>query len=292
VSAAGESWRPANDTERAMMRAAAEGDRREYFRIAATADLYLPQILGDTDGEQRFVTATMFDQTFLLVFTSVEAMTLQVGDVADAYAVTSYSELRQKWPEPNWRLAVNPGSPLDAYVPIDAVAAAAGGEVLVPTMAEVVAEAAEDQDMATRAAVGSSRAAVAAGGDVDVALFVAAEAGDVGGYVATLLDALVLVLTERDVVDPNEILEPDFPWRRVGPPGQPMVEVFTSADALARAHPALPPTVTVGLPFALARWPQRCGISVNPGSPSALELSEDQVLWLLMWDRGDDDADD
>jgi hypothetical protein len=280
------SWRPANAAERAMARAAAEGDRREYFRVLATADLYLPRLLDDAAGEQRFVTATLFDQTFLLVFTSVEAMARQVEGVADGYTVTSYQELRQKWPRPTWRLAVNLGSPLDAYAPVDAIAEAAAGQAVVPTMAELMVQAAQDENRVPAAGRTPPTEAV---DDVDAALLDAAQAGDVHGYLAVLLDAAVLVPTEREVADPNEILDPGFPWRRTGPADRSVIEVFTSADALARAHPGAGPAVTVALPFALAVWPQGCGLSVNPGSRSGIELPHDQVLWLLLWGQADGD---
>jgi hypothetical protein len=275
-------WAPANDTERAMLQAALAGDRREYFRILASADLYLPQLAGDEPGEQRLITGELFGQTMLPVFTSVEALALQAGEAADAYTVTSYSELRHKWPDPGLRLAVNPGLPLDAYVPIEAVAGAAAGEVTVPTMAEVLVEAADDEELSDQMAtppvdVPPER--------VDAALLEAAQAGDVGAYVAVLLDALVLVPTAREVAEPDGILEPGFPWRAAGTPDAPAIEVFTSDEALARAHPDRPPTVRVALPFALAVWPEGYGLSVNPASDSHVDLPADYVPWLLMWEE-------
>jgi hypothetical protein len=275
-------WVPANDTERAMLRAALAGDRREYFRILAGADLYLPQLVGDEPGGQRLITGELFGQTVLPVFTSVEALALQAGEAADAYTVTSYPELRHKWPDPSWRLAVNPGLPLDAYVPIEAVAGAAAGEVTVPTMAEVLVEAADDEELSDQ--MGTPPVDVPPEG-VDAALLEAAQAGDVGAYVAILLDALVLVPTERDVADPDEILEPGFPWRAAGTPQAPAIEVFTSVEALARAHADRPPTVEVALPFALATWPEGYGLSVNPESDSHIDLPAEYVPWLLMWEE-------
>ena len=280
--AAQADWEPANDTERAMLRAALAGDRREYFRILAGADLYLPQLAGDEPGEQRLITGELFGQTVLPVFTSVEALARQASTAADAYTVTNYPELRNKWPDPSWRLAVNPGLPLDAYVPIEAVEGAAIGEVTVPTMAEVLVEAADDQDLSDRMATPSVEVPPER---VDEALTEAASAADVGAYVAVLLDALVLVPTEREVADPDEILQPGFPWRAAGTPETPVIEVFTSVEALARAHPDMPPSVQVALPFALACWPEDYGLSVNPASDSHIVLPADYVPWLLMWEE-------
>ena len=277
----GADWEPANETELAMARAALAGDRREYFRILAGADLYLPQLLGDRDGEQRFITGELFGQTVLPVFTSVEALAFAAGTAADSYTVTSYPELRNKWPDPTWRLAVNPGLPLDAYVPIEAVEGAAIGDVTVPTMAEVLVEAADDEELGDT--IGTAPVDVPPE-RVDAALREAAMAGNVGAYVEILLDALVLIPTEREVADPDEILQPGFPWRAAGTPEAPAIEVFTSAEALSRAHPDPPPSVQVALPFALACWPEGHGLSVNPGSESHIDLPPDYVPWLLMWE--------
>jgi hypothetical protein len=272
-----EPWEPANDTERAMAQAAAAGDRRAFFQILAAAELVLPCFTQDDDhGGQRFVTAGLFGETFLLVFTSVQIMAAKLTGLVDGYALTSYAELREKWPHPDWRLAVDPGSPLEAYVPIDAVRAAAAGELLVPTAAELVAEA---------------ETAVTAPSDVDEELAAAVRTEDVDRYAATLLDALVLVPTER-AADPADIVGPGFPWRFGGPPERPVIEVFTSVDALERAHPGGLPSVRVALPFALAVWPEGYGLSVNPGEPSGIELPSDQVQWLLLWESPDADAED
>ena len=41
------------------------------------------------------------------------------------------------------------------------------------------------------------------------------------------------------------------------------------------------PVVEVALAFALAMWPEGCGLTVNPGGDDGIELAADQVLWLL-----------
>jgi hypothetical protein len=259
-----------------MARAAQAADQRAFFQALAAADLVLPRFTQDDDHDgQRFVTAGLFGQTFLVVFTSVEAMAARLAGLADGYALTGYAELRQKWPHPEWRLAINPGTPLEAYVPVDAIDAAAAGDLVVATAAELVAEA---------------ESAVTAPPDVDAELAEAAAAGDVDRYAAALLDAVVLVPTERAVADPADILEPGFPWRLAGPPERPVIEVFTTPEILDRAYPDGTSSVRVALPFALAVWPVGCGLSVNPGEPSGIELPSDQVQWLLLWEPLADDG--
>jgi hypothetical protein len=287
-SAPDAGWQPSNDVEQAMLAAAATDDRAEYFRLVAIADLYLPQLAGDPSGEQRFVTIQAFGHTLLPVFTSVPALVAQMGDLVDGYTVTSYAELRRKWPDPAWRLAVNPGTPLDAYVPVDAVAAAAVGDADVPTMAELVVEAADAEARHERlAALHAERTAQGVPEDGGAELRAAAEAGDVYGYLSLLLDSVVLLPTASPVENAEAILEPGFPWRPTGPPDRPVIEVFTSAEAMSRA--TAPPMwhVAVALPFALAMWPEGHGLSVD--GDDGISLPAEQVPWLLAWDTATDD---
>src|SRR5262249_27454000 len=128
------AWQPANGTEHALADALERGDRPGFFEILAGADLFLPACTDEPEDSQRFVVAERCGVTFLPVFTSLPALAL-VREVADGYRVTSYPELREKWPRPDWRLAINPGTPLDVYLPIDAIAE---GGLEVPSAAEAV----------------------------------------------------------------------------------------------------------------------------------------------------------
>jgi hypothetical protein len=269
-------WQPVNEVEEAMMLAASEDDRQAYFQLVAVADLFLPQIAGDESTEQRFLTVHAFDQVFLPVFTSVQALAGQFAGAINGYTITNYAELRRKWPDPEWRLAINPGTPVDAYLSIESVEEAAVGDVVVPTMAELTEAAEEDEGIEQEL-----QALYAAGDypvdDPDAALLAAAQAGDVYGYVDRLLDSLVLIPTTRPA-GAEEILEPDFPWL---PGPDQMIEVFTDPEALARTHPDPVPAVEVALPFALAMWPDGYGLSVNPGGDNGIVVAADEVLLLL-----------
>lgn len=268
-------WEPANDVERALLEAAGSDDRQSYFQLIAVADLFLPQLTGDASTEQRFVTVHALDQVFLPVFTSVEALAGQFGHAIDGYTITNYPELRRKWPDPQWRLAINPGTPVDAYLSVDSLAEAAMGDVTVPTMAELYA--ASEQEAQEDARLRALRDAGDYPDEPEQALIAAARAGDVYGYLERLLDGNVLLPTTRPV-PAESILDDGFPWR-LGP--GPTIEVFTGPAAFARSHTEPVPHVEVALAFALAMWPEGYGITVNPGGDDSIELPADQILWLL-----------
>lgn len=279
-------WRPVNEVEQAMLLAASEDDRQAYFQLVAVVDLFLPQIAGDESAEQRFLTVHAFDQVFLPVFTSVEALAGQFSGAVNGYTITNYGELRRKWPDLEWRLAINPGTPIDAYLSIESVEGAAVGDVAVPTLAELTTAAEED------AAVEQELRALYEAGDYPeddpgAALLAAARAGDVYGYLDRLLDTLLLIPTTRPA-EAEEILEPGFPWL-IG--RDQMIEVFTSAAALARRHPEPVPVVEVSMPFALAMWPDGYGLSVDPGSDNGITVAAEEVLVLLSLNPSDPPAD-
>lgn len=267
------TWEPANDVERALSLAVETDDRRGYFQLVAVADLFLPQVRGER-GPQRFLTVRSYEQTFLPVFTSWQALAAQCGDAVDGYTITNYAELARKWPDTDWRLALNPGTPIDAYLAVEAVRAAAVGDVDVPTLPEMIEAARQDEETDRR--LRARHAAAEYPDDPAAALLVAAEGADAYGYVDQLLRAVVLVPTGRPVAA-ESILDDGFPWRPAGD----AIEVFTTPEALRRTHPDPIPVIEAAMPFVLAMWPAGYGLSVNPGGDDALTLAADEVVWLL-----------
>jgi SseB protein N-terminal domain len=266
-------WQPANPTERAMAEAMSAGDGAAYFREVESAELLLPAFTTDGNGGgQRFVTRDILGDTYLLVYTSVEGLASQLRGLADGYRTTSYEELSRGWPVPQWRLAINHGLPIDAYMSIDAVADAARGELAVPTGDELLASAAADH----------ARAGMTPD-EIDAALVAAARRGDVDEYIETLMSVPVLIPTAAEVDGPADILEPEFPWRAVNTGTEPVIEVFTSDAALQVAYPGLVPYVTVAAAIAVAAMPEGHGLVVNAGSRYGLTVSSAQLPALLLW---------
>ncbi|MFC4116807.1 SseB family protein [Nonomuraea zeae] len=89
--------------------AAAQGALR--LSLLRDADLALPITAAAAAGTEApaWATAAGPERTWLLAFTSVEAMRLATGGVATHCRVVSLVELAAGWPDPRWGLAINPG---------------------------------------------------------------------------------------------------------------------------------------------------------------------------------------
>jgi hypothetical protein len=129
-----------------MAVARARGDVRTYFEVLARVPLYLPAVPAAGD-RQRFLTWHLDGGTYLLAFTSVPALEAVLGDAAaTGPVVASYPALLAGWPDPAWRLAVNPDLPIDMLVPVDRVAALLAAEPPAATLAALLAGAPVDAE--------------------------------------------------------------------------------------------------------------------------------------------------
>jgi hypothetical protein len=260
-------WQPANAAERAMAEAAERDDRPGYFRAFAAAELYLPAFSDETESErQRFVTWEWLGRTQLPVFTSVTALRQAVGGFADSYRPTSYAELRSRWPSPEWHLGINPGTPIDAYLDVDAVSAAATGALTLPTGAELVARA--DGHVVAPSPING----------IEERLLAAIGARDTAGYLEVLLAAEVALPIARPVADDGALYAAAFPWHPVGAGAGRAIEVFTSPERMAEAYALTAPRLTVPLVAVVVAWPGRAyRLSVDPGTAHGLSLPGEQV---------------
>lgn len=269
----GSGWLPANQTEQAMLAALDRDDRREYFRLVSRALLYLPGYSAETAADpQRFVTLDLAGQTYLLVFTSPEALGVAVaGTSADGYRTTSCAELAEKWPNPAWRLAIDAGTPIDAYLEISALAGAVDGTLAVPSAAELVT-APDDQDSPPRT-------------ELEATLWAALAAGDTDGYLQNLVVATVLMATGAPTTL-ERLLDDDFPWVAAGSPGTPTIAVYTSPErAVGRLDPAAP-VLTAPLVAIVACWPGADHrLSIDPGARHGITLDGEGVLELAQFAR-------
>ncbi|NEA25061.1 TY-Chap domain-containing protein, partial [Actinomadura bangladeshensis] len=102
--------------ETALTDARESGDQHGYLEILARATLYLPSPGEPTAAGHQFATAQFGDGTFVLAFTSPEAMDRSLQGQAVHHREASLPELARHWPHPEWQLAVNPGLPSACYL--------------------------------------------------------------------------------------------------------------------------------------------------------------------------------
>ncbi|MEU4821095.1 SseB family protein [Actinomadura sp. NPDC023710] len=114
--------RPSGSTlEAALAEARERGDQHGYLELLARATLYLPSPGDPEGGDHQFATAQFGDGTFVLAFTSPEAMDRSLQGQAIHHRRASLAELSRRWPHPEWQLAVNPGLPSACYLDANAL---------------------------------------------------------------------------------------------------------------------------------------------------------------------------
>ncbi|MEO3827817.1 SseB family protein [Actinomadura sp. B10D3] len=107
--------------ETALTEARERGDQHGYLELLARAVLYLPAPGDPEAAEHQFATAQFGDGTFILAFTSPEAMDRSLQGQAVHHRQATLAELSRRWPHPEWQLAVNPGLPSACYLDANAL---------------------------------------------------------------------------------------------------------------------------------------------------------------------------
>jgi hypothetical protein len=265
-------WVPANRVERKLAWALAEGDLSRYLRLFATAELFQPLDGGDEDAAQgrELVQYRPDGTTVLPVFTSYEAMQAQVTEPVRAAAVTDFAHLRDTWPDPSWLLAIDPGLPIEAALPLPAVQRGLDGRLSLIDPAVTVRPLADDQ---WRPWPHTANHAV----------LEAVSLGDAAEYLDALLSSMVTVAVARPV-GKDALLGVDFPWQPGGSAGAPEIEVFTDEGEFVAAYPDTPRT-TLRFQTLLYDWPAGCALSVNPQRVAGMDLPAEAVPLILRWVR-------
>ncbi|MGE5830588.1 MAG: SseB family protein [Micromonosporaceae bacterium] len=156
-------WAPATEAEAAMFAALRASEQEHYFRILARTDLVLPVSADALAGRAAmgWATWTSGNRTHVLGFTSPAALGACLGAAAATFRVVPFRELAADWPNFEWWLAINPGLPIEAYLPSWFVSQLNRGEVRLPGRAARPGATRVQSDLA--AAV-SGRARVSAPG--------------------------------------------------------------------------------------------------------------------------------
>uniref|UniRef100_UPI0027417A73 SseB family protein n=1 Tax=Actinoplanes sp. RD1 TaxID=3064538 RepID=UPI0027417A73 len=128
-------WEPATDAEVAMRNALRTDDQESYFRILAGVDLLLPVSADALAGREPLGWGTWSTggRTHVLAFTSPAALQACLADYTGSARRVAYQELAETWPNLEWWLAVNPGLPVEGYLPAWFVAQLSRGDLRLPT---------------------------------------------------------------------------------------------------------------------------------------------------------------
>ncbi|MFG1776691.1 SseB family protein [Micromonospora sp. NPDC049048] len=127
-------WEPATDAEAAMRDALRANDQQLYFRVLARTELLLPvsaEALAGT-APVGWGTWTTGGRTHVLAFTSGAAVRACLGENGGTVRRVPYADLADSWPNHEWWLAVNPGLPIEGYLPAWFVAQLSRGDVRLP----------------------------------------------------------------------------------------------------------------------------------------------------------------
>ena len=146
-------WEPATEAEAAMRDALRGGDQEEYFRILARTELLLPVSADSITGQTPvgWGTWTTSGRTHVLAFTSGIALQACLAENAGSARRMAYQELAAAWPNLEWWLAINPGLPIEGYLPAWFVTQLARGDVRLPGRSMAARARLEKAESAARA---------------------------------------------------------------------------------------------------------------------------------------------
>ncbi|MEH1026491.1 SseB family protein [Micromonospora profundi] len=127
-------WEPATEAEVAMREALRANDQELYFRLLSRTDLLLPVSAPTPPGQPPpgWGTWTTGGRTHVLAFTSSAALRACLGEHTAGTRRVPFADLALGWPNHEWWLAVNPGLPVEGYLPAWFVSQLSRGDVRLP----------------------------------------------------------------------------------------------------------------------------------------------------------------
>ncbi|WP_415645601.1 SseB family protein [Stackebrandtia soli] len=111
------------------------GRQEEYFQLLAGLELLLPvsddQSAYSTEPD-TWATWSTEERTHVLAFTSEQALHACLKSHAGRYRRANFASLSETWPDAEWWLAVDPGLPIEGYLPSWFVTQIAQGDTSLP----------------------------------------------------------------------------------------------------------------------------------------------------------------
>jgi hypothetical protein len=253
-------WQPANVVEQLMAQALDRGEHRTLLDLLASASLYVPG-QPDSDGRMELVAEEADGQTCLPVFTSPAAFA-GYRPTAPGFFVMTWAELAEIWPDPAWRLVVNPHSPITVDISGTTLTAAGHPD---PALGQ------------------AGRSAGFAGTPVERLLHEAITTANPDLLVRALIAAWVLVPVAQPVALEVGPGDPQFPWQPLVVGKRTAIVMFTSAARIVEVAGHQPgPVVTARLVDVLRAWPDpSSGFVVNPGSPVQVMVADEDRDTLI-----------
>jgi len=248
---------PANPVETELVRAA---DEESLVKALIGADLLLPVPAG-TDPAARpsrpgfpWQPGEIDGAPAVPAFTSPERLVDAIGQVD--YVRVPFPIVARHWPEPNWTLAINPGTPASATLP---------GQQLP------LVSAWSDQLLIDRPGSFTPQ------NELEHRLHDAAQRRDAETFFGLLASAQVMIPADPDTPWGARPGEPDFPWHPVPLKGEPSIMAFTSPrwmhEAVGQSRFVMPDFRELA-----ANWPEHgWSLVLNPGTPIDLTVPGDRL---------------
>lgn len=288
-----DEWRPGAPVEQAMAEALQAGDWPRYSELLSATPLFVT----DAPTAGAPVTEQLSGllppgATYVLVYTSIETMTGVLGVHAPQYEVLELAALRQRWPNPDYQLAINAGSPIAVFLPLSAIDELATGAKSLVAYAEVQEALGQEVleqvrshclwDLSGQEPDAGTPRNDPALNPVEEALREAVDSQNSEAFLTTLLFAELVLPTAEPVSDPEQLYEDGFPWRITGEGRAPAVPVFSSVAMLERAGASPANRVEAHALDVLANWPgDDYSLILNPGSVTELVLPGTAVRELV-----------
>jgi hypothetical protein len=134
-------WHPASPFEEALHQSLTAGEGARVLEQLRSAELAFPLTAAAFAGEEppSWPTTTADERTWIVAYTSTEAMRIATDQAFQHARVSSLAELAVGWPDHSWALAVNPGLPIQVLLDPATVARVAAPSLLEDREAEPTA---------------------------------------------------------------------------------------------------------------------------------------------------------